>query len=65
MPETLPENHVTSGNVIERFRNIFFVKDNHIPSIVLNQLDRGFLLTQGNRRHLFAAIFDVCTRHTK
>ena len=49
MPETLPENHVTSGKVIERFRNIFFVKDNHIPSIVLNQLDRGFLPTQGNR----------------
>ena len=62
--ETTPENHVTRKNVTGRFPNILYVKDNHIPSIVLKQLNFGFLPTQGDTQHLFAAIFDECIRYT-
>ena len=48
----------------KRFPNVFNVGNNHIPSLVLHNLDQGIIPTQGDRKHLFAVIYDECTKYT-
>ena len=48
----------------KRFPNVFHVGNNHIPSLVLHNLDQGIIPPQGDGTHLFAAIYDECTKYT-
>ena len=47
----------------KRFPNVFNVGNNYVPSLVLRNLDQGIIPTQVDRKHLFAAIYDECTKY--
>ena len=53
-----------SQNRSKRVSYVFNVANNHIPSLVLLNLNRGAILRQADRKHLFAAIYEEFTKYT-
>ena len=47
-----------------RWPYVFLIKDENIPSSILNRLNEGLVLNRRERSYLFGALFDECIKYT-
>ena len=47
-----------------RWPYVFLVKDENIPSSILNRLNQGLVLNGRERSYLFGELFDECIKYT-